>query len=62
MEQDAVNSQVLDGSVDPTMSVWGLFLEAEIVVHIVMILMLMEFFFRWEIILEKVIDSVPKQH
>jgi biopolymer transport protein TolQ len=54
MEQDAVNSLILDGSVDPTMSVWGLFMEADIVVQVVMVLLLMASFWSWAIIFEKV--------
>src|SRR3546814_9105431 len=55
MEQDAVNSQILDGSVDPAMSVWGLFLEADIVVQVVMVLLLLASFWSWAIIFEKVL-------
>ena len=55
MEQDAVNSLVLDGSVDPSLSVWGLFLEADIVVQIVMVLLLLASFWCWAIIFEKVL-------
>jgi biopolymer transport protein TolQ len=54
MEQDAVNSLVLDGSVDPGLSVWGLFLEADIVVQAVMVLLLMASFWSWAVIFEKV--------
>src|SRR3546814_8902969 len=55
MEQDAVNSLVLDGSVDPAMSVWGLFMEADIVVQVVMLLLLLASFWSWAIIFEKVL-------
>src|SRR3546814_16079804 len=55
MEQDAVNSLVLDGSVDPAMSVWGLFMEADIVVQVVMPLLLLASFWSWAIIFEKVL-------
>lgn len=55
MEQDAVNSLVLDGSVNPTLSVWGLFLEADIVVQVVMVLLLLASFWSWAIIFEKVL-------
>jgi biopolymer transport protein TolQ len=54
MEQDAVNSLMLDGSVDPGLSIWGLFLEADIVVPIVMVLLLFASFWCWAIIFEKV--------
>jgi biopolymer transport protein TolQ len=59
MEQDAVNSDavnslVLDGSVDPGLSVWGLFLEADIVVQAVMVMLLMASFWSWAVIFEKV--------
>ena len=55
MELDAVNSQVLDGSVNPGLSVWALFLEADIVVQIVMVLLLLASFWCWAIIFEKVL-------
>src|SRR3546814_13013145 len=55
MEQDAVNSLVLDGSVDPAMSVWGLFMEADIVVQVVMLLLLLASFWSWAIIFEQVL-------
>ena len=55
MEQDAINSLALEGTVDPTLSVWGLFLEADIIVQAVMVLLLLASFWSWAIIFEKVL-------
>jgi biopolymer transport protein TolQ len=54
MEQTAVNSAVLAGSIGHDLSVWGLFLQADIVVKIVMLLLIMASLWCWAIIFEKV--------
>ena len=54
MEQSAVASAVLAGSVSHDLSVWGLFLQADIVVKIVMIMLILASFWCWAIIFDKV--------
>lgn len=53
MEQTAVTSAALAGSVAHDLSVWGLFLQADIVVKIVMIMLIVASFWCWAIIFEK---------
>ncbi len=53
MEQAAVSSAALAGSVAHDMSVWGLFLQADLVVKAVMIMLLLASFWSWAIIFEK---------
>ena len=55
MEQAAVDSAQLAGSVARDLSVWGLFLQADWIVKIVMILLLLASFWCWAIIFEKII-------
>lgn len=54
MEQSAVTSAALVGSIGPDLSVWGLFLQADIVVKIVMIMLILASFWCWAIIFEKI--------
>ena len=54
MEQTAVTSAALAGSVAHDLSVWGLFLQADIVVKIVMIMLILASFWCWAIIFEKI--------
>jgi biopolymer transport protein TolQ len=54
MEQSAVTSAALAGSVAHDLSVWGLFLQADIVVKIVMIMLILASFWCWAIIFEKI--------
>ncbi len=53
METSAVQSVTLDGSAVPDLSVVGLFLQADIVVKLVMIGLLLASFWCWAIIFEK---------
>lgn len=53
MEQSAVSAAALAGSVTHDMSVWGLFLQADLVVKAVMIILLLASFWSWAIIFEK---------
>jgi len=53
MEQTAVSSAALAGSAVHDLSVWGLFLQADIVVKIVMIMLILASFWCWAIIFEK---------
>ena len=53
MEQTAVSSAELAGSVVHDLSVWGLFLQADIVVKIVMVMLILASFWCWAIIFEK---------
>lgn len=54
MEQTAVASAALAGSMGHDLSVWGLFLQADLVVKIVMILLILASFWCWAIIFEKI--------
>jgi biopolymer transport protein TolQ len=54
MEQSAVTSAVLAGSISHDLSVWGLFLQADIVVKIVMLMLILASFWCWAIIFEKI--------
>lgn len=55
MEQTAVASAAIAGSVAHDLSVWGLFLQADIVVKLVMIILVLASFWCWAIIFEKLI-------
>ncbi len=55
MENQAVDALALAGSVSYDMTIWGLFLEADIVVKLVLILLLAASFWTWAVIFEKVI-------
>lgn len=54
MEQSAVASAALAGSMGHDLSVWGLFLQADIVVKMVMILLILASFWCWAIIFDKI--------
>ena len=54
MEQSAVSSTILAGSISHDFSVWGLFLQADIVVKIVMVILILASFWCWAIIFEKI--------
>jgi biopolymer transport protein TolQ len=53
MEQSPVDSTTLGGSAAYDFSVWGLFLDADIVVQLVLVLLLLASFWTWAIIFEK---------
>jgi biopolymer transport protein TolQ len=55
MENQAVDTLALAGSANYDMSIWGLFLEADIVVKLVLVLLLAASFWTWAVIFEKVI-------
>ncbi len=55
MENQAVDALALAGSTSYDMSIWGLFLEADIVVKLVLVLLLAASFWTWAVIFEKVI-------
>ncbi len=55
MENQAVDALALAGSASYNMSIWGLFLEADIVVKLVLVLLLAASFWTWAVIFEKVI-------
>jgi biopolymer transport protein TolQ len=55
MEESAVTSAALVGSIGHDLSVWGLFLQADIVVKIVMIALIFASFWCWAIIFEKIL-------
>ena len=54
MEQTAVASAAIAGSVVHDLSVWGLFLQADVVVKLVMIILVLASFWCWAIIFDKV--------
>ena len=54
MEQSAVASAAIAGSVVHDLSVWGLFLQADVVVKLVMIILVLASFWCWAIIFEKI--------
>lgn len=54
MENSAVQSAVLAGSVVHDMSIWGLFIQADFIVKAVMIGLVLASFWCWAIIFEKV--------
>jgi len=53
MEQAEVAAAALAGSLGQDMSVWGLFLQADVVVKVVMIVLLLASLWSWAIIFEK---------
>ncbi len=55
MENRTVDTLNLGGSFDGQMTVWGLFLEADIIVKAVILLLLLASFWSWAIIFEKVL-------
>jgi biopolymer transport protein TolQ len=55
MENEVVDSAVLAGSVDPNITIWGLFLQADIVVKFVILLLVLASFWSWAIIFDKAI-------
>ena len=55
MEQSAITSAALAGSIGHDLSVWGLFLQADIVVKIVMLMLILASFWCWAIIFEKIL-------
>lgn len=55
MESDVVQSTVLAGSLSNDLSIWGLFLQADVIVKAVMIGLLVASFWCWAIIFEKIL-------
>ena len=55
MEQTAVVSAAIAGSVTNDLSIWGLFLQADIIVKLVMVVLVLASFWCWTIIFEKII-------
>ncbi|MBB43677.1 MAG: protein TolQ [Rhodospirillaceae bacterium] len=53
MEKEVLSSAILSGSVSNDMSVWGLFLQADMVVKVVLILLIIASLWSWAIIFEK---------
>ena len=54
MESTAVQSAALAGSVSGDLSIWGLFLQADFIVQVVMIALILASFWCWAIIFEKI--------
>ena len=55
MENQVVDTLALGGSVNYDMTIWGLFIEADIVVKLVLLLLIAASFWTWAVIFEKVI-------
>ena len=55
MENEAINAVVLPGSTHSQLSIWSLFLQADIIVKAVMVLLILASFWSWAIIFDKVI-------
>jgi len=55
MENQSVDILALGGSFDGNLTIWGLFLEADIIVKAVIVILLMASFWSWAIIFEKVL-------
>ncbi len=55
MENQVVDTLALGGSVSYDMTIWGLFLEADIVVKLVLLLLIAASFWTWAVIFEKII-------
>jgi biopolymer transport protein TolQ len=55
MESTAVEAAALAGSVSHDLSVWALFLQADIVVKLVMLMLVLASFWCWAIIFEKIL-------
>ncbi len=55
MENQAVDALALAGSVNYDMTIWGLFIEADLVVKLVLVLLLAASFWTWAVIFEKII-------
>jgi biopolymer transport protein TolQ len=54
MEQGAVDAAALAGSVSTDLSIWGLFMQADLLVKLVMLVLVLASFWCWAIIFEKV--------
>jgi len=55
MQNETVNSLALEGSVMHNMSIWGLFIEADVIVKLVIFGLLLASFWSWAIIFDKVL-------
>jgi len=55
MQNEVVDSLALGGSAGYDLTIWGLFFEADLVVKIVLVILLLASFWTWAIIFEKVV-------
>ena len=55
MEQEAVDILTLDGTASYDLTIWGLFLEADIVVKAVIVVLILASFWTWTIIFDKIV-------
>ena len=55
MQENAVDSLSLGGSVNYDLSIWGLFLQADPIVKLVILILILASFWTWAIIFEKVL-------
>ncbi|MCZ6604522.1 MAG: protein TolQ [Alphaproteobacteria bacterium] len=55
MEQEVVNTLALEGTIVHDLSIWGLFIEADIVVKVVIVMLVLASFWTWAIIFDKLL-------
>jgi len=55
MENQVVDTLALGGSVNYDMTIWGLFLEADIIVTLVLLLLIAASFWTWAVIFDQII-------
>ena len=55
MENQTVDTLALGGSFDGNLTIWGLFLEADIIVKAVILILLVASFWSWAVIFEKIL-------
>lgn len=55
MEQEVVNTLALEGTIVHDFSIWGLFIEADIVVKVVIVMLVVASFWTWAIIFDKLL-------
>ncbi len=55
MDKQAIDALALEGSVNFDLTIWGLFTEADIIVKIVLLILVVASFWTWAIIFEKAI-------
>ena len=53
MQNEVVDAQVLAGSVSQDLTIWGLFIEADLIVKLVILILIAASFWSWAIIFEK---------
>ena len=62
MTNEAVDTLILEGSVSHDLTVWGLFLEADLIVKLVILILIAASFWSWAIIFEKALRVRRLRH